>query len=71
MRTSELQGWLSPTLSIYRIQTHNLLVFRPVNPLASIQIGKTISKGIEFETAGRILPDCALSGFAHQCAEPA
>ena len=56
VRTSELQGRLSSTLSLYRIEAHNLLITNPGNPLASIQIGKTISRGVEFETSGRILP---------------
>ncbi len=56
VRTWELQGRLSSTLSLYRIEAHNLLITNPGNPLASIQIGKTISRGVEFETSGRILP---------------
>ena len=56
VRTSEIQGRLSSTLSLYRIEAHNLLITNPGNPLASIQIGETISKGVEFETSGRISP---------------
>ncbi len=56
VRTSELQGGLLTTLSLYRIQANNLLVTNPVNRLAAIEIRKTISKGVEFETSGRILP---------------
>ena len=56
VRFSELQGRLSSTLSLYHIEAHNLLITNPGNPLASIEIGKTISKGVEFETSGRILP---------------
>jgi iron complex outermembrane receptor protein len=33
-----------------------LLITNPGNPLASIQIGTAESKGIEFDTSGRILP---------------
>lgn len=54
VRTSEFHGRLSSTLSFYRVRASNLLITNPGNPLASIQIGTTESKGIEFETAGRI-----------------
>jgi len=64
VRTSEFQGRLSSTLSVYRIRASNLLITNPGNPLASIQIGTTGSNGIEFETAGRILPGWDLN-FAY------
>jgi len=54
VRTTEFHGRLSSSLSFYRIRAANLLITNPGNPLASIQIGTTESKGIEFETAGRI-----------------
>ena len=56
VRTTELQGRVSSSLALYRIRASNLLITNPGNPLASIQIGTTGSKGIEFETSGRILP---------------
>jgi len=55
-RESALHGRLASTLSFYRIRASNLLITNPGNPLASIQIGTTESKGIELETSGRILP---------------
>jgi len=55
-RTSSLHGRLSSSLAFYRIRASNLLVTNPGNPLASIQIGEAGSKGIEFDTTGRILP---------------
>jgi outer membrane receptor protein involved in Fe transport len=54
VRTSELHGRLSSSLAFYRIRASNLLITNPGNPLASIQIGTTESKGIEVETSGRI-----------------
>jgi len=56
VRGSTLQGRLASTLSFYRIRASNLLITNPGNPLASIQIGATESKGIEMDTSGRILP---------------
>jgi len=56
VRTSEFHGRLSSTLSFYRIRASNLLITNPGNPLASIQIGEAESRGIEFDTSGRILP---------------
>jgi len=56
VRTTEFQGRLSSSLALYHIRASNLLITNPGNPLASIQIGTTGSKGIEFETSGRILP---------------
>ena len=56
IRTSQLHGRLSSSLAFYRIRASNLLITNPGNPLASIQIGTTESKGIEFDTSGRILP---------------
>jgi iron complex outermembrane recepter protein len=55
-RTSSFGGRLSSSLSFYKIRASNLLITNPGNPLASIQIGTTESKGIEFDTAGRIRP---------------
>jgi iron complex outermembrane receptor protein len=56
IRSSALHGRLSSSLAFYRIRSSNLLITNPGNPLASIQIGKVESKGIEFDTSGRILP---------------
>ena len=56
VRTSELHGRLSSSLAFYRIRASNLLITNPGNPLASIQVGEVGSKGIEFDTSGRILP---------------
>jgi len=56
VRATEFHGRLSSTLSFYRIRASNLLITNPGNPLASIQIGAAESKGIEFDTSGRILP---------------
>ena len=54
VRTSQFHGRLSSTVALYRIRSSNLLITNPGNPLASIQIGETESKGLEVETAGRI-----------------
>jgi len=56
VRTSEIHGRLSSSLAVYRIRASNLLITNPGNPLASIQIGTTGSKGVELETSGRIRP---------------
>ena len=56
VRTSELHGRLSSSLAFYRIRASNLLITNPGNPLASIQIGTTESKGIELDTSGRLRP---------------
>jgi iron complex outermembrane receptor protein len=56
VRSSEFHGRLSSSLSFYRIRASNLLITNPGNPLASIQIGTTESKGIETDTSGRIYP---------------
>lgn len=55
-RTSELQGRLTSSVALYRIRSSNLLITNPGNPLASIQLGEVESKGVEFDTSGRILP---------------
>ncbi len=55
-RTSELHGRLTSSLALYRIRTSNLLITNPGNPLASIQLGEVESRGVEFDTSGRILP---------------
>jgi len=54
VRTSELHGRLSSSLAFYRIRASNLLITNPGDPLASIQIGTTESKGIELDTSGRL-----------------
>jgi len=56
VRSNWWHGRLSSSLSFYKIRATNLLVTNPGNPLASIQIGTTDSKGIEFDTSGQILP---------------
>lgn len=55
-RTSELHGRLTSSLALYRIRSTNLLITNPGNPLASIQLGEVESKGVEFDSSGRILP---------------
>ena len=55
-RATGFHGRLSSSLSFYQIRASNLLITNPGNPLASIQIGTTKSKGIEFDTSGRIRP---------------
>jgi len=54
VRTTEFHGRLSSSLALYRIRASNLLITNPGNPLASIQIGTTESRGVEVETSGRI-----------------
>ena len=54
VRTSAFHGRVSSSLFFYKTRASNLLITNPGNPLASIQIGTTESKGIEFDTSGRI-----------------
>ena len=54
VRSTEFHGRLSSSLALYRIRASNLLITNPGNPLASIQIGTTESRGIEFDVSGRI-----------------
>ncbi|MBV8841577.1 MAG: TonB-dependent receptor [Bryobacterales bacterium] len=56
VRTFSLHGRLASSLAVYQIRAGNLLITNPGNPLASIQTGKVESKGVEFDTSGRILP---------------
>ena len=64
VRTTEFHGRISSSLALYRIRASNLLITNPGNPLASIQIGTTESKGVEFDASGRILPGWNLT-FAY------
>lgn len=64
VRTTEFHGRISTSLALYRIRASNLLITNPGNPLASIQIGTTESKGVEFDASGRILPGWNLT-FAY------
>jgi len=63
-RTSALHGRLTSSLALYRIRSSNLLITNPGNPLASIQLGEVESKGVEFDTSGRILPGWSIT-FAY------
>jgi iron complex outermembrane recepter protein len=56
VRTTEFRGRISSSLAFYRIRASNLLITNPGDPLTSIQIGAAESRGIEFDTSGRILP---------------
>ena len=63
-RISALHGRLTSSLALYRIRSSNLLITNPGNPLASIQLGEVESKGVEFDTSGRILPGWSIT-FAY------
>jgi iron complex outermembrane receptor protein len=52
VKTSNFNGRLSSTLSIYHLEKRNVLTTDPANPFFSIQTGKQRSKGVELDVAG-------------------
>jgi iron complex outermembrane recepter protein len=57
-----LDGKLAATLAAYQITKTNVLTTDPDNPDFSIPIGKTRSRGIEFDIAGKPLPGWNIIG---------
>ena len=58
---------LNVTAALFQLDRSNATTPDPANPLTSINIGKTRTKGVELALAGRVLPDWQLSvGYTWQ-----
>lgn len=58
---------LNVTLALFQLDRSNATTPDPANPLASINIGKTRTKGVEFSVAGRITPEWQVhGGYSYQ-----
>jgi catecholate siderophore receptor len=53
---------LNVTLALFQLDRANATTPNPANPLATINIGKTRTKGVELSVAGRITPGWQVSG---------
>lgn len=62
LKTDWFGGRLSATASVYKIQQKNALynALDPDNPDKMIQIGKDISKGVEFDIVGNVTPSLSI-----------
>jgi catecholate siderophore receptor len=61
---------LSATIALFQLDRTNATTPDPVNPLLSINVGQTRTKGIELALTGRILPQWQVSGgYTHQDAK--
>jgi catecholate siderophore receptor len=58
---------LNVTAAVFQLDRSNATTPDPVNPLTSINIGKTRTKGIELAATGRVLPNWQVSaGYTYQ-----
>ena len=58
---------LNVTAAVFQLDRSNATTPDPLNPLASINIGKTRTKGVELAATGRFLPNWQLSaGYTYQ-----
>jgi catecholate siderophore receptor len=58
---------LNLTLALFQLDRSNATTPDPVNPLASINVGKTRTKGVELSVAGRITPQWQVhGGYSYQ-----
>ena len=58
---------LNVTLALFQLDRSNATTPDPLNPLQSINIGTTRTKGIEFAFTGRVMPNWQVSGgYAYQ-----
>ena len=58
---------LNVTLALFQLDRSNATTPDPANPLVSINIGKTRTKGIELSVAGRITPEWQVhGGYSYQ-----
>ena len=58
---------LNVTLALFQLDRSNATTPDPLNPLQSINIGTTRTKGIEFRFTGRVTPNWQVSGgYAYQ-----
>lgn len=53
---------LNVTLALFQLDRSNATTPDPANPLATINVGKTRTKGVELSVAGRITPEWQVSG---------
>lgn len=53
---------LSSTLSFYQLTQNNLVQADPENPMTYLAVGQAVSKGIEYQLAGEILPGWRIIG---------
>jgi iron complex outermembrane receptor protein len=53
---------LSSTLSFYQLTQNNLVQPDPENPLSYVAVGQAVSKGMEYQLAGEILPGWRIIG---------
>jgi catecholate siderophore receptor len=58
---------LNLTLALFQLDRSNATTPDPINPLASINVGKTRTKGVELAVAGRITPQWQVhGGYSYQ-----
>ncbi len=58
---------LNVTLALFQLDRSNATTPDPANPLASINVGKTRTKGVELSVAGRITPEWQVhGGYSYQ-----
>lgn len=58
---------LNLTIALFQLDRSNATTPDPVNPLASINVGKTRTKGVELSVAGRITPQWQVhGGYSYQ-----
>ena len=58
---------LNVTAAVFQLDRTNATTPDPVNPLASINIGKTRTKGVELAVTGRVMPNWQVSaGYTYQ-----
>jgi len=63
----DIRPKLNVTLALFQLDRSNATTPDPANPLASINVGKTRTKGVELSVAGRITPDWQLhGGYSYQ-----
>jgi catecholate siderophore receptor len=61
---------LNVTVALFRLDRTNATTPDPVNPLATINIGKTRTKGFELAATGHVLPQWQMSGgYSYQDAK--
>lgn len=58
----DIRPSLNLTLALFQLDRSNATTPDPANPLASINVGKTRTKGVELSVAGRITPEWQLHG---------
>ena len=63
----DIQRDLNVTLALFQLDRSNATTPDPLNPLQSINVGNTRTKGIEFAFTGRVTPNWQVSGgYAYQ-----